>query len=222
VYQIGTTLIVGASPDLVELAKILGKDGEQIGLMARTESRLQQFKQRLNAGNVTCEAFAVDVTEAGSVLIAFQKFAQWSPRLDRLIYNVGMQSQESARSLTTSSIHKVMSTNFFGFVNCLQLAMPMFKRTGGGHIITISSVRSLDEEQPVAYAASKASLRIYTSALRRDIQETAIKISELYLGQIPQGQESRDLNCEEIVGALLTVIEQKPERFMVGQSHSLN
>ena len=208
--------MVGASPDLVELGMILGRTGERIGLMARTESRLRQFKQRLSDHNVDCESFVTDVTESGSVLIGFQRFSEWSRRLDRLIYNVGMVSRESAVELTAPELHRVMSTNFFGFVNCLQLAMPMFKRTGRGHVITISSVHALDGEQPVAYAASKASLRIYTDALRRELSDVSIKISEVYLGQMRHGGEWRDLTCEEIVAALDDVIVNQPERSFAG------
>lgn len=218
-YRIGTTLLVGASPDLVELAQLLGRDGERIGLMARDEPRLRQFKERLDARGVECETFVADVTESESVLQAYQRFAAWSRRLDRLIYNVGMVSHENAAEVTSSSLHKAMSTNFFGFVNCVQLGMPMFKRTGGGHVLTISSTRTLDHDQPVAYAASKASLQIYISALRRELSESAFKISEVFLGQIRSGQGWRDLACEEIVQGVRCAIHEQPPRYVIGETN---
>ncbi len=218
-YRVGTTLIVGASPDLVELGKLLGRDGERIGLVARTDSRLRQFKERLDACGLESETFVADVTEAESVLSAFQRFAKWSPRLDRLIYNVGTESHEHAADVTTSSLHKVMSANFFGFVNCMQLALPMLRRTGGGQVITLSSTRALKHDQPVAYAASKASLQIYVSALRRELSQSALRISEVFLGQTRSGRGWRDLVCEEIVRGLLTAIHEQPERYVIGEAN---
>ncbi len=218
-YRIGTTLLVGASPDLIELAQLLGRDGERIGLMARNEQHLRQFKERLDTRGVECEAFVADVTESESVLLAFQRFAEWSRRLDRMIYNVGMVSDEHAADVTSSSLHQVMSTNFFGFVNCVQLGIPMFKRTGGGHVLAISSTRALDHDQPVADAASKASLQIYISALRRELSDSAFRISEVFLGQMRSGQGWRDLACEEIVQGLRSAIHEQPQRYMIGETN---
>lgn len=213
-----TTLIVGASPDLVEMAKILGRDGGRIGLLSRNTDKLQQFKDRLTARGVQAECFAGDVTEAGSVQNAFARVAEWSPKLDCLIYNVGIVSHETASAITSRGLHKVMSPNFFGFVNCFQLALPMFRNNGSGHAITFSSAHALDEVQPVAYAASKASLRIYIAALRRELAGQNIVISEVYLGQKQEANGWRDLVCEEIIEGMLRVIAERPERLLIGES----
>jgi len=212
-----TTLIIGASPDLIEMAKLLGREGEKIALLSRSEVHLQQYRERLTTRGVTTEIFPGDVTQSASVQEAFSHIAAWSPRLERVIYNVGMVSHESASEITSLGLHKVMDPNFFGFVNCLQLALPMFRQNGRGHAIAISSVRALDEVQPVAYAASKAALRIYISALRRELSNTEIHISEIFLGQKREANGWRDLVCEEIVSGILQVIELRPERFLIGE-----
>ena len=214
----GTTLIVGASPDLVEMAKLLGRDGGRIGLLSRNATALQQFKDRLTARDVQAECFAGDVTETGSVQSAFARIVEWSPRLDCMIYNVGIVSHETASTITSRGLHKVMSPNFFGFVNCFQLALPMFRRNGHGHAITLSSAHALDEVQPIAYAASKASLRIYLTALRRELAGQNMEISEVYLGQKQEANGWRDLVCEEIIDGMLRVIAERPERFLIGAS----
>ena len=110
-----------------------------------------------------------------------------------------------------------MSANFFGFVNCLQLAMPMFKRTGNGHAITISSTRALHGEQPVAYAASKAALRIYSAALRKELNDYAFSLSEVFLGHIREGTGRRNLSRDEIVEGLTSTIFARPDRLVIGE-----
>jgi short-subunit dehydrogenase len=214
----GTTLIVGASPDLVEMAKLLGRDGGRIGLLSRNAATLQQFKDRLTARDVHAQYFVGDVTETGSVQSAFARVAEWSPQLDCMIYNVGIVSHETASAITSRGLHKVMSPNFFGFVNCFQLALPLFRRNGRGHAITLSSAHALDEVQPVAYAASKASLRIYITALRRELAGQNLEISEVYLGQKQEANGWRDLVCEEIIDGMLRVVAERPERFLIGGS----
>lgn len=212
-----TTLIAGTSPDLIEFARERGKFGERFALLSRTEPRLHEFRARLTKSEVSCEIYVADVTDSKSVVEAFKKIAVWSPRLDRLIYNVGVVSGDSAADVTESELSRVMSTNFFGFVNCFQLANQMFKRGGAGHAIVISSADALDPvKSAVAFAASKASLQIYAAALRRELQPQ-VKITELYLGQKSEGQNTRVLTCEEIVAGLIQATVHQPDRLLIGQ-----
>jgi 3-oxoacyl-[acyl-carrier protein] reductase len=211
-----TTLLVGASPDLVEFARELGQRGEQVALLARSEPRLVEFCARLTALGTPCESYLADVTDSASVTEAFKQLARWTTRLDRLIYNVGVVSGEAASTLTESELVRVMGTNFFGFVNCFQLAHEMFKRHGGGQAVIISSADALQPERTgVAYAASKASLQIYAAALRREL-DSRMTITELYLGQVLESGEPRALNTEEVVSALRRAIDQRPTRLVVG------
>ena len=62
-----TTLIIGASPDLIEMAKLLGREGEKIALLSRSEAHLQQYRERLTTRGVPTEIFPGDVTQSASV-----------------------------------------------------------------------------------------------------------------------------------------------------------
>ncbi len=213
-----TTLIVGASPDLVELARELGKRGEQVALISRNPGRLTDFRYRLTSFGVHCEVFTADVTESSSVLQAFTQLGKWSKRLDRMIYNVGVVSGELASEVTESELARVMSTNFFGFVNCFQLAHEMFKRQKSGHAIVISSADAITlEHAPVSYAASKAALQIYIQALRAEVP-SEISISEIFFGKMPVSPSGhRWLNCDEIVSGLIQTIDTRVPRYVVGE-----
>jgi len=212
------TLIVGVSGDLLEVGRALGRNGEKIGLLSRNAQLLNRYKERLEEFGVECQAFVADVTESHGVLNAIMKFSEWSPRVDRMIYNVGVLSTERAEKVTEGELARVMGANFFGFVNCFQLIQPMFQRLGHGHAVVMSSAAAMNPDgQPVAYAASKASLRIFLKALRRELAGKHITLTELFLGQVKIGEEGRDLTCEEIVDGLMRVLVDKPDEFLVGQ-----
>jgi short-subunit dehydrogenase len=106
------TLIVGVSGDLLEVARELGRQGERVGLLSRNAQLLYRYKERLEGWGVKCEAFVADVTESQGVLNAMMSFSAWSPRLDRLIYNVGVLSTENAATVTESELSRVMEQIF--------------------------------------------------------------------------------------------------------------
>ncbi len=212
-----TTLIVGVSGDLLDVAREMGREGERVALMSRNADLLIRYKEKLEGWGVECEMFVADVTDSQSVLNAMMKFSAWSPRVDRLIYNVGVLSTESAATMTESELSRVMGANFFGFVNCFQLIQPMFQRLGSGHAIVLSSASAISpDDQPVAYAASKASLKIFLTALRKEIVGKKIAVTEVFLGQMPTSSGLRDLTCEEIVAGLRSALHTRPDRVLIG------
>jgi short-subunit dehydrogenase len=212
-----TTLIAGISGDLVEVCRTLGARAGKVALLSRNAKKLDQFSSRLINWGIDATSFRADVTDSESVLQAFRDMTAWSRRLDVLIYNVGVISNEAASEVTESELARVMSANFFGFVNCFQLAMPVMKHQGGGHVLILSGSGSLDPaSESVADAASKASLQIYTKALRRELRDYKIKITEVYLGRMQSGAGWRWLTCEEIVAGVISALEEKPERFVIG------
>lgn len=214
-----TTLIAGVSADMIEVCRSLIPRAGKVALLSRNEKKLEQFTHRLINWGVDATAFRADVTDSESVLHAFRELTMWSRGLDVFIYNVGIVSTESASEVTESELSRVMSANFFGFVNCFQLAIPVMKRNGSGHAIIVSGSGGMNpEEEPVAYAASKASLQIYAKALRRELKSSGILITELYLGRMESGAGWRWLTCEEIVTGIRTALAERPERMIVGSA----
>lgn len=215
-----TTLIVGPSLELLDAARILCRRGEQVALMSRSDVRLEQLQTQFSGESLSCATFRADVTEPGETLTALAAMAKWSPRLDRLIYNRRVVSSEQATQVPESEMNRVMGANLFGFVNCFQLAQPMFKRLGGGTAIIISDSRLRGpEETGVAYDASQSALQIYLAALRREVAPDQIHICELVIGTIREHDVLRNPNDAEVVNAICHVIDQHPDRFSIGESN---
>jgi len=213
-----TTLVVGPWLEFLSVARTLSRRGEQVALMSRSEIRLQQLRTQMEGEGIPCQSFAADVTEPDSVLKAFTKLSQWSPRLDRLIYNKAAVSSEQAVQLTESELHRVMGVNLFGFVNCFQFAHPMLKRNGGGTAIIVTGGPTVPPAQSgVAQEVSRAALRIYAAALRKELLRENIFICELFLGRVSEREGARDLRPEEIAAGLLHVVDHRPDRYVLGR-----
>jgi short-subunit dehydrogenase len=214
----GTTLLIGISPELAEAGRILGETGERIGLMSRDAARLEEYLRWYRDHGVDSAHFPVDVTEPESVLSAFTAVAHWSHRIDRLIYNVNVASSEAAVNLTPSELHRVMQSNFFGFVNCLQLAIPVFRHYQGGTALIISAQAHLPTEEDfgVANSASRSSLQIYNNALRKELAGTNVSVCELAVGWKSDGTGWCPLDTADVADGILYCLRERPHRHQIG------
>jgi short-subunit dehydrogenase len=216
----GTTLLIGISPELAEVGRMIGSSGERIGIMSRDAERLQEYRRWYEDHQIDCEVFPADVTNPESVLTAFLDLAKWSRQLDRIIYNVGVASSESALDVTQSELHRVMQSNFFGFVNCFQLALPMFQRSGGGQAIILSGSITTPNEEPagIAYTTSKSSLQIYTAALRKELAGSHVHFSEMVVGWKSAGTGWGPMEISEIAEGVLYCLTAHPHHYQIGIS----
>lgn len=82
----------------------------------------------------------------------------------------------------------MMDTNVTGLVNMTQAILPIFKQRdegGRGDIINIGSIAGRD---PYAngsiYCATKAAVRAFTDAIRKELIATRIRVMEIDPGQV--------------------------------------
>lgn len=93
-----------------------------------------------------------------------------------------------APEILEEDINVMISTNVTGLINMTQAVLPIFKRRengGKGDIINIGSIAGRD---PYAggsvYCASKAAVRSFTDALRKELIATRIRVIEIDPGQV--------------------------------------
>ena len=93
-----------------------------------------------------------------------------------------------APEILEEDINVMISTNVTGLINMTQAVLPIFQKRdngGKGDIINIGSVAGRD---PYAggsvYCASKAAVRSFTDALRRELIATRIRVIEIDPGQV--------------------------------------
>lgn len=93
-----------------------------------------------------------------------------------------------APDILDEDINVMFSTNVTGLINMIQAVLPIFQRRengGKGDIINIGSVAG---KEPYAggsiYCATKAAVRSFTDALRRELIATRIRVIEIDPGQV--------------------------------------
>lgn len=82
----------------------------------------------------------------------------------------------------------MMATNVTGLINMTQAIMPIFKKRedgGRGDIINIGSIAGREGYPGGSiYCATKAAVRTFTDALRRELIATRIRVMEVDPGQV--------------------------------------
>jgi len=82
----------------------------------------------------------------------------------------------------------MFSTNVTGLINMTQAILPIFKKRadgGQGDIINIGSIAGREPYPSGSiYCASKAAVRSFTDALRRELIATRIRVIEIDPGQV--------------------------------------
>ena len=87
--------------------------------------------------------------------------------------------------INPQDIEIMFSTNVTGLIHVTQAILPTFKRRGRGDIINIGSIAGREPYQGGSiYCASKAAVRSFTDALRRELVSTRIRVMEIDPGQV--------------------------------------
>jgi 3-oxoacyl-[acyl-carrier protein] reductase len=130
-------------------------------------------------------AVKADIGDAGEVQKMVGRTADYFGRLDIVINNAGITRDNLLLRQTEDEWDEVIRTNLTGCFNVLQAAAPLMMKTGGGHIINISSYSGVKGKagQP-AYSASKAALIGLTLSASRELAGHNIRVNAVLPGYL--------------------------------------
>ncbi|MHC4991642.1 MAG: SDR family NAD(P)-dependent oxidoreductase [Planctomycetota bacterium] len=146
--------------------------GYRVALVSRDEKKLQatveQMGRRPGAGEevLLLPADLGDHDQAASVINLTVE--QWG-RLDVLINNAGVAPLADLADTDEDLLFRTFSVNTFGPAVLIATAWPHFVSAGGGRIVNVSSMATLDPFPGLGvYAASKSALESLTRSIRNE------------------------------------------------------
>ncbi|KAF2497016.1 NAD(P)-binding protein [Lophium mytilinum] len=109
--------------------------------------------------------------------------------IDVLVNNAGLvKGVAQAPAIAEEDINVMFATNVTGLINMTQEVLTVFKARadgGKGDIVNIGSIAGREPYQGGSiYCATKAAVRSFTDALRRELIATRIRIIEIDPGQV--------------------------------------
>lgn len=184
-----TVIITGGTKGLgLALARGFENEGANVVVCSRSE---EEFKN-VSGGVLAVKADVTKEEDLENVLnIAKEKFGG----VDIWINNAGIWlPHRSIEETDWRRAHDLIEVNLFGTVYGSKVALSEMKKKNEGVIINILSTSALEGKiNETAYCSSKFASDGFTKSLRKELEETGIKILAVY----PGGMKT-DLFNEEI------------------------
>jgi len=178
-------IVTGSSRGIGEaIAKRLAADGFKITINCVVNRDLAENVARdIKAAGGEATWLQSDVRKPEAVRELFDVTEEAFGGVDVVVNNAGVMKLASFSEMTDEDFNYVMDTNLKGGFNVLREAARRV-RDGGRIISTSSSITLLKLPTYGPYAASKAALQIYSSALAKEVGGRGISVNALSPGVV--------------------------------------
>lgn len=140
-------------------------------------------------------AFKMDVTRADQVNHVVQEVLSKFHRIDVLVNNAGIYPRSNLVDMSDEFLREMFDVNVFGMFRCARAVLPVMMKQRYGKIVNMSSVTGPMVADPsggqTAYAATKAAVLGFTTALALEVAQYGINVNCVCPGHIdtPGGRE---------------------------------
>ena len=179
-------LITGATSGIgLETAKIFASRQIDLIICGRRKERLESLRNELGQV-VKVDVLAFDISKPHEVKNAFLSIQSLVPNIDILVNNAG--NAHGLGPIDKGDMHdyeKMINTNLKGLLYVSQEIIPAMVNKKSGHIVNIGSIAG-KEVYPKGnvYCASKSAVDALGKAMRLDLAEHQIKVSNVNPGLV--------------------------------------
>lgn len=215
-------LVTGASKGIGKrIATLLAKDGHRLVLMSTHLESLEMVAQEVKRFGAECCHLVGDISEEQDAQRAVALAEEHFGGLDVLVNNAGVGVFKPVEEITVADWEKIMSVNARGTFLMSRSVLPLFKKQGRGHIVTIlSDVARRTFPNGTLYCASKYAQEGFLLALRMELRPQGIRVSNIYPGITRTEFDGRPesspdkagfMDAEDVAKAVLFVMNAPPE-----------
>jgi len=190
-----TALITGASGGIgLEFAKVFAREGYNLVLVARSESKLNQLAADLKTKhNIQIRVMAKDLASVTAPQEIFDTLTAENIQIDTLINNAGFAAfGHFATETNLTDELQMMQLNMITLTLLTKLFLkPMVERRSG-KILNVASTASFQPGPLMAvYYATKAYVLSFSEAISRELDGTGVTVTALCPGPTESGFQQR-------------------------------
>ena len=217
-------LITGASAGIGKAAALkIAEAGAKILIVARSEDKLLETRQEIEAKGGTAFIYTADIADLASCDALVQRVIADHGGVDILINNAGRSIRRAIEN-SLDRFHdyeRTMQLNYFGALRLIMGFIPSMLKKKRGHVINISSIGVLSNAPRFsAYVASKAALDAFARCAVAEFSDSGIEFTTINMPLVRTEMIAPTkiyehvpmLSAEEAADLIVQAIIYKPER----------
>jgi NAD(P)-dependent dehydrogenase (short-subunit alcohol dehydrogenase family) len=217
-------LITGASAGIGKAAAIKIADaGAKILIVARTQDKLLDVRQEIEANGGSAFIYTADIADLASCDALVQRVIEDHGGVDILINNAGRSIRRAIEN-SLDRFHdyeRTMQLNYFGALRLIMGFIPGMLKKKRGHVINISSIGVLSNAPRFsAYVSSKAALDAFSRCAVAEFSDSGIEFTTINMPLVRTEMIAPTriyehvpmLSPEEAADLIVQAIIYKPER----------
>lgn len=185
-----TALITGASNGIgLELAKIHASKGDNLVLVARNKSKLDELKIELqNQFNVKVYTIGKDLSANNTALEVYQETTNQNIFIDYLINNAGFGDFGMFVETDWNKELQMIHLNITTLTQLTKLYLKDMIKQGGGKIMNVASTAAFQSGPTMAvYYATKAYVLSFSEAIDNEVRDKGVTVTTLCPGATESG-----------------------------------
>ena len=186
-YKPEIVLITGATGDFGRaFARHFAQIGANLLLHGRNQAKLDEIQAELAEYPVKTHSLCFDITNAAAMKEAITALPPEWAGIDLLMNNAGgAMGLDKAQNAQLSDWEGMIDTNITALVRLTHAVLPGMVARGRGHIINIGSIAgNWPYPGGHVYCASKAFVKQFSLALRSDLIDTGVRVTDIEPGMV--------------------------------------
>jgi uncharacterized protein len=180
-----TALITGASSGIGrELAVCFARDGINLVLVARNESKLQELADQLQTQyKIQAKVMPKNLEDMGSVQALYLELKTAGFHIDYLVNNAGFGVYGNFLETDLDQELRMIDLNVKSLTYLTKLFVPEMVKQGKGGVLNVASTAAFQPGPLMAvYYATKAYVLSFTEALENELRGTGVNVTALCPG----------------------------------------
>ncbi|MFP4599487.1 MAG: SDR family NAD(P)-dependent oxidoreductase [Persicimonas sp.] len=177
-------IVTGASRGLgVHIARTLARKQVNLALAARSVDELDKVQREMASLGVEAVAIPTDLTDTDQIAALAEKAEHRLGPVDLLVNNAGVELLSPYRDYPLEMLETIVQVNLLAPMLLTRELLPGMLDRGRGHILNMASLAGkigLPHQTP--YAATKASVIMFTHSLRAELLDEPVGASVICPG----------------------------------------
>lgn len=147
------------------ISVLFAKQGAEVHIVELTQESAQSAVEEIKLSGGKVFSHACNVANQQEVSATFETIGA----IDILVNNAGIAHVGKVETTPEADFDRIMSVNVKGVYNCLHLAVPQLKISGGGVILNMASIAAwVGIPDRFAYSTAKGAVMAMTLSVARD------------------------------------------------------